>query len=390
MKEPRPKRAHSWQFWFPLPMLLVALVVVIYTTRTNEAEQSQVGSVAANGSLPNQATLLPTSSPTLTGPELDATKQAWLDNEQKRRNDARTRVAQGAQPSRTIAPPPTPRPQPTPGPGLATCMGGDKSFSLNSCWGGRLGDEYVYVAAGALRSDTSQGAIEVYTTTLQGKIGSPFMRYSSPQREGSLTIAYVDMPRVTLIAPQDTRLTAMFVFNLQSRQWESESAGTCQIYPIAFRADTFSDLRMRYDKKQVPLNTAGATQNTGAGDGSFAWLSFTRTGPVKNNQIALPVPGEGVSFINPDNAGDHRPSTGDWIQGRETITADLDAMNSVDFLETGGFIVPVALWDQARGQGANVQYHVSGFAWVYVAGHTSFPPTELSVAYWGPATCSDR
>ncbi len=333
----------------------------------------------------------PTTS-ALVGPKFEATKQAILDNDQRRMDAAKTQVAQNTLndvPTRVRTPLPTPKPRDTPGPGLGECAGGDKVFSLSGCWGGRLNDEFIYINSGAQYSDRSQGAIQVYTTTLSGRIKLPIITYNSPQKEGPLKIAYVYMPRVALIAPHADRPTTMFVFNLQTREWETATENPCRIYPLAFSAETFDKFPVGEMKKQVPLNTAvgGGKTNSGTAAASFAWLSFTPDTSGRNNNPGLPAPGGSGTFMNPDNPNDHILSTGDWIQGRQTIGADSSTRSAFDFLEAGGFIIPMPLWDRVRGQGTNLQYHVSGFAWVYMADHSAFPPTDLSVMYWGQATC---
>lgn len=374
MKKHRSGRIRNWQLWSALLVLLISLLIIGYS-----------GNIIASPTSP-------TSTPALTGPQLDATKQAWLDNDQKRMDAAKTQVAQNALnnvPTHVRPPLPTPRPRDTPGPGLGKCLAGDSVFSLLACWGGRLNDGFVYVNSGFLRDDRSQGAIQVFTTTLYGDPGLPIMTYSSPQHEGALNIAYVKMPRVTLLAPHSDRPTTMFVFNLQTRQWEGTADNPCQIYPLAFRADTFTGVPAGEVKQQIPLANTGATGNAGSGLSSYAWLAFNRTGSGNNNS-SLAAPGEDVSYTNPDNVNDHTPSVGDWIQGQTNIGSDSATESSLDFLETSGFIVPVPLWDQASGQGANLKYHISGFAWVMGSQHIAFPPTNLSIRYWGPAACSEK
>jgi hypothetical protein len=243
-----------------------------------------------------------------------------------------------------------------------------------------LGNEYAYLNAGVLSDDPLQGAVQVFTTTLEGRDLSDVILYTSPQKQGALDIAYIDLPRVILIAPQKDGSTSMIAYNLQTRQWETNTP--CKVYPLAVHADSFKGSKSRHDKNKVSLDTAGAR--------GFRWLAFSSGTGSPGRASALPTPGENVNYANSEDANDHRASVGDWLQTIENIGTSPETRSTLDFLQTSGFIVPVPLWDRATGQGKGLRYHISGFAWTRVAAYESFPPTSLSLESWGTASCADK
>lgn len=359
-----------WPLTLPLSILLVLGCVACYGSK--DAARNNSGSALNQ---PNQ-TVAASQTHTPRG-EVEATKQAFLDDDQAKRDAAKTRVAENKAPMPTLPPPATPVPRDTPEPGLGTCGMGDRSFRMTSCWGGKLGNEYVYVNAGVLRNDPTQGGVQVFTTTLEGRLLGDVVTYSSPRKQGALAIAYIDLPRVILIAPQKNGSTAMIAYDLQTRQWEANAP--CKVYPLAVHAGSFKGSKNRHEKNKVSIDTAGAN--------GFRWLAFSPGTGKTNGSSALPMPGESVSYTNSEDATDHVPSVGDWLQTVDDIGTGQETRSTLDFLRTSGFIVPVPLWDKAKGQGKDLKYHISGFAWTRVAAYESFPPTHLSLEAWGTASC---
>jgi hypothetical protein len=375
----------------PLTLLLSALLLIGCNSSRDDAQNDSHGvlGVADQAAAASQ-------TPMSAKAGADATREAFLANEQKRRQAAETKAAQTPAATRTIPPPETAVPQRTPGLGLRTCGMGDRSFRMTSCWAGKLGNEYVYVNAGVLRDDSLQGGIQVFTTTLDGLSVSQFITYPSPEKQGPLEIAYVTMPRLTLIAPPNDvsgPAAPTFVYNLQTRQWEANSS--CKVYPLAFHADTFRGAKTHFDKIKVALNTGNSPSS------GFGWLAHTAASangadasktanPGNGAASTLPKPGEDVDYTNTEDANDHKASVGDWLQAGDGTGTSPDTANPFDFLRVSGFLVPVPLWDKATGQGKNLKYHVSGFAWARVIGSDAYPPTSLTLQYWGPANCSAK
>ncbi|MDQ5826302.1 MAG: hypothetical protein M3441_19075 [Chloroflexota bacterium] len=365
--------------WLLTLILLLSGLLIVGCVACNDGNGDAPNNADNAFSVPQQ-TVAASQTPTSTRAEIEATKQAFLDNDQAKRDAAKTRVAGNKAPMPTLPPPAPPVPQDTPEPGLRTCGGGDRTFYVTSCWGGKLGNEYVYLNAGVLSDDPLQGAVQVFTITLDGSDISDIPTYPAPQKQGALYIAYIDLPRVLLIAPQKDGSTSMIAYDLQTRQWETNAP--CKVYPLSVHADTFKGSRTRHEKQSVGLSTGGSE--------GFGWLAFSPAPGTTEKGTVLPKPGEDVHYINTEDASDHTASTGDWLQSTDGIGTSLEAKNALEFLKTSGFIVPVPLWDKATGQGKNLKYHVAGFAWVRVAEYDSYSPTSLSFQYWGTANCAGK
>ena len=77
----------------------------------------------------------------------------------------------------------------------------------------------------------------------------------------------------------------------------------------------------------------------GRGDmsqGGFGGQPFT---PFGNSHL----------YINPNDAGDHIVSPGDWIRGRPGVANSSQVRQALDNLAAYNIIVPV--WDMAQGNG---------------------------------------
>ena len=98
-------------------------------------------------------------------------------------------------------------------------------FYQSDCWIVRLDNEYIYVDGGYLYniasgdlSDTSIGAIIVFTRSITLEGTGPTGRYLTPQRIGPVHIGTVDGTRVTVI-PDNPQAGVTFVFDLLTREW---------------------------------------------------------------------------------------------------------------------------------------------------------------------------
>src|SRR5438093_12211487 len=101
-------------------------------------------------------------------------------------------------------------------------------------------------------------------------------------------------------------------------------------------------------------------------------------------------PGNSLIYINPHNPADHIVSIGDWVVSYPQAANSLAIADALEALKHSYFRVVVPVWDQATGQGINLRYHISGFAWIYaIESYSLDQPNRLSFRYWGPATCPD-
>src|SRR5687767_11239185 len=104
-------------------------------------------------------------TPTLTGPERDATKNARFDEEQRLAAAEATRFALGTpDPLHPVYIGPTFRPRETPILGINfQCAEASTLLDYAGCWTGAMGGEYIFVATGAAPRDVEQGMLMVYT-----------------------------------------------------------------------------------------------------------------------------------------------------------------------------------------------------------------------------------
>ncbi len=325
----------------------------------------------------------PVQTSALTGPELDATKITLLDAEH---HQLETMVAGGTPSRRTPIPVHTARPNDTPVLGSnALCVEASHTFIYGGCWNGKINGDYILVGTGAPKNDQLQGAVQVVTESVAMHRASAEQQYLAPNRAGALTVGYVAWPRMTLLtlqeysADRNAPLTR-FVFNLLTRTWEDP--GPCQLFPVGLNTDVIQGMQARLDTRDIAY---------GIGSGSFGWLNWTGTNNEVSQTLALSLtpPGDSSTYVNPDNPSDHRVSIGDWVVGRPQATGNAGVGAALADLINGYARVAVPLWDQATGEGENLRYHVSGFAWVYVERYSLAPPDSLTIRYWGPATCPD-
>ena len=160
---------------------------------------------------------LPPAAPASTGPEFDATKEAL---ETQRNNEQATAGAVVATMVSLGTPLPTPMPLPTlkaaatPVLGIFGCGEADKEFRYGNCWIGQYNNEYLFVAAGAPKSDPTLGLLRVITSTLDQRTQGPEQQYITPSHHGRILITSFVGERLTLQADN-----TLFTFDLPMRQW---------------------------------------------------------------------------------------------------------------------------------------------------------------------------
>ena len=79
---------------------------------------------------------------------------------------------------------------------------------------------------------------------------------------------------------------------------------------------------------------------------------------------SLTPPGDSDTYVNPYDPNDDGLSTGDWVYGTPGISNASSVRDALDTLMSYVIVVPV--WDEATGQGNNLEYHVVGFAQIQI------------------------
>jgi hypothetical protein len=144
------------------------------------------------------------------------------------------------------------------------------------------------------------------------------------------------------------------------------------VYPIAVSADVVSS---------VAPGTVIMDILNGARHGNFGWLTWTGDNSEAALVTSLTGAGNVSAFTNPDNAADHDLSVGDWVFGKLGVSNSSGVRNALDDLEDGEIMLPV--WDQVRGSGSSLAYHISGFARVQIKGYRLPGQSRITVLFLG-------
>ena len=176
------------------------------------------GTGLAQASSPVTSTNTPVGTPTLSRPELDATKIAALDAPEY---ELQTRIASGTPFVFTPIPVPSQQPVRTPVLGISgNCAQGNHQFDYGGCWAGLVNNEYIFVDTGALMSDPTQGVVRVFTSTMALATFSAKQDYPTPSRAGRVHPVQVVWPVMTLTT-LDVTPPVIFTFDISTRQWIS-------------------------------------------------------------------------------------------------------------------------------------------------------------------------
>ena len=159
------------------------------------------------------------------------------------------------------------------------------------------------------------------------------------------------------------------------------SVGACELYPIALHQATVD--------AHGPGDALGDVYN-GSGPGQFGWLTWAGANDVPTLATSLTPPGDSDTYVNPDAAGDHVVSIGDWIEGRPGVgnaAAVREALDQLREIEEG-IVVPV--WDEVRGAGgANVDYRTVNFARLRLTDYRLPRDNRISAVFLGYERCAD-
>ena len=150
----------------------------------------------------------------------------------------------------------------------------------------------------------------------------------------------------------------------------------CQLYPIALNTDTLAGAAPGQELTNI-LN--------GSGSGNFGWLTWNGNGGTPTLVNSLTPPGDSYAYVNPYDPADYTLSPGDWVDGRPGASNSKQLRQALDNLMPMMITIPV--WDQAQGQGNNVEYQVSGYAQVQISSYHLAGQDRISAIYWGSVSC---
>jgi len=150
----------------------------------------------------------------------------------------------------------------------------------------------------------------------------------------------------------------------------------CEFYPIALHIDTLAGVEVGQELEDI---------YNGAGHGNFGWLSWTGHPSVPALVASLTPYGDSDTYVNPDDPDDRALSAGDWVHGKPGVSNARSVRDALDTLES--IVITVPVWDEATGQGNNLEYHVVGFARVQITDYRLPGQDRISAIYWGEAIC---
>ena len=119
----------------------------------------------------------------------------------------------------------------------------------------------------------------------------------------------------------------------------------------------------------------------GAGHGNFGWLTWS--GDTTEAALVTSLSGAGnvSTYTNPDNPTDHNLVAGDWVRGKLGVSNSIGVRDALDALEDNEIMLPV--WDQVRGSGTTLAYHIVGFAKVQIKGYRLPGQGKITVLFLG-------
>lgn len=388
----------------PIALLTIFCIMMIFLTSctsqpsakpTAETEgkkslEAAATANTANVHLPASPTPVPTN--TLTGPELDATKMApHVESltEQQTIEALKTSLALGT---------PLPALDPTNQIhadiplGINGCGAvGPGAYELRNCWVGMpTKGEWLFASAVMSKTNGEQGALMVYSETIETGDRSPKQYYNTPTQAGPVIIANVSWPHMTLITvhPDDVTIPVVtFFFNLETMTWEEPSQ--CQLLPIAISEESLQGLSNYWGLHDSKYGISGT---------NFGWLTWDGNTVTKTLALSLAPPGDSSIYTNPDDPEDHTVSVGDWVLGRpeilgknnqnvENALSEVTVTENMDSIKSGYLELAIPVWDQAERQGGLTRYHVSGFAWISLGQFSLAEPNAIRFAYNGLTTC---
>ena len=150
----------------------------------------------------------------------------------------------------------------------------------------------------------------------------------------------------------------------------------CELYPIALNQDTVANA-------QAGQSLGDVFNGTGPGD--FGWLSWAGNPNTPTLVLSLTPYGNSDTYINPNDAADHKLSIGDWVYGKPGVSNSSGVRAALDALKPLLIVVPV--WDTATGQGSNLQYHIIDFARIQITDYQLPDQNRITATFHGIAYC---
>jgi RHS repeat-associated protein len=153
----------------------------------------------------------------------------------------------------------------------------------------------------------------------------------------------------------------------------------CELRPIAIPNGAIAGLG---DGNQFTLNMSDQP-----GPGNFGWLVWNpqnESEPTLANSLLNP---NSDTYVNPRDGSDHVLNAGDWVSGMPGLKAGVvSALNSLVGVQ---LILPK--YSETQGNGANLQYHVSGFINATLSSVNFHGNSKALVfTYHGVANCDIR
>jgi len=147
---------------------------------------------------------------------------------------------------------------------------------------------------------------------------------------------------------------------------------TPSVYPIAVSAQALSSA----NAGDVILDIFNGSQH-----GNFGWLTWSGDNSETALVTSLTGAGDVSTYTNPDDPTDHEISVGDWVLGRSSASNGIGIRDALDDLEDTEIMLPV--WDEVRGSGGSVAYHISGFVKVQIKGYRLPSQNRITVVFLG-------
>jgi hypothetical protein len=199
--------------------LLVGLVIlqpqVPYSQQFGALDSATVtATVLVTNTVTTKATLAPSATP-ITKPGGNSIPANSLTM------DSTYATFKAGVPTPTNGPSPTLRPITVTPPEKGVFVEGkmttiDSSGAYGSVWQEQIGNEWIFVFAGSLKSDKTQGVVMIRKNQELGVTTLDFERYNAPVKDGHLTITSVDLNTKKLTLRSEQGNIYLFDYNLRT------------------------------------------------------------------------------------------------------------------------------------------------------------------------------
>jgi len=156
----------------------------------------------------------------------------------------------------------------------------------------------------------------------------------------------------------------------------NRASGQCPVYPIALSYQTVANAAEGNTLPDVWI---------GSQPGQFGWLSWTGDPGEPALVDSLTQPGDSNTDVNPDDPTSHELVPGVWASGRPGVANGKHVRAALDALKNVVIMVPV--WDQSRGDGANVACHIAGFANIQITSYQLPSQNRITAVFLGFTGC---